>query len=258
MKALKHLKSIGEKDYLDRVKAITFGVSSYPQDIVDRETEFSCCLYNILCSNDILPPLWHQNFDNTKLESLLQDLTKESEKDVINFIKKENEKFPNFSAMGNFLFLEDKGWDVIEYNSIQIDKIKDIKDDIVLNYLEELPQSKNDLLQKHHLDNYLLKLHMWLGGLEFVIKILFTVNSEMIDCLNEGGMKETYKLASTKLGVDVDRNEDKSPLSQSPSAIELEFWSQQYVLPSTSDEATNSQKDVRLKIIFQSADVKQV
>ena len=78
MKSLKHLKSIGEKDYLDRIKAITFGVSSYPQDIVDRETEFSCCLYNILCSNDILPPLWHQNFDNTKLESLIQDLTKDT------------------------------------------------------------------------------------------------------------------------------------------------------------------------------------
>ena len=98
---------------------------------------------------------------------------------------------------------------------------------------------------------------MWLGGLEFVMKILFTVNSEMIDCLNEGGMKETYELAIEKLGVNVDRNEDKSSLSQNPSAIELEFWSQQYVLPSTS-EATNSQKDVRLKIIFQSADVKQV
>ena len=258
IKVQQYLKTESKhQNYLDRVKAFTFGASPYPPVQEQNNDDFSPLLYNIVSSSDALTSFLYQGFDISKL----RDFSYESQDfGVLNFIKGLNEQATNMSIIGNFLFLEDKKWNIEEYNPVQLKEVEVIMENITMNFMNQMPQSeqefKKHLFQKHDLDNYLLKLNMWLGGLEYLVPIVFNIDSELIDILKSWEIPAILKKCKELIGMEISADRD-SNLIKSSNGIVVECRSQQYIVPplkkilTTTREESNSKRDVRLKIILQ-------
>ena len=153
LKSLEYLKRNHQGDYLNRIKAFTFGVCAYAV-AENEENDFFNCLYNVICSDDPVPSIFYHELDMAeilKYPGTMKNMTCYQNDGVENIVlslsnfllkeynsSKEIKKSPSFekvleiikgvnkkksctklTILGHILFLEDKKWDIREYKSMQ-------------------------------------------------------------------------------------------------------------------------------------------